>query len=60
MRGWRALSRSTITASVLSTHHTDITDWEQNYGPDSAYAAEVCEVAQVVYAARIWWCRWAA
>ena len=24
---------------------TDITDWERNYGPESRYAAQVCEVA---------------
>ena len=26
-------------------HHTDITDWEHDYGPASAYAAQVCKVA---------------
>ena len=25
---------------------TDITDWERNYGPDSRYAAQVCEAAK--------------
>jgi hypothetical protein len=30
---------------VLGFHHTDITDWERNYGPDTPYAGEVCEVA---------------
>ena len=25
---------------------TDITDWEHNYGPESRYAAQVCEVAK--------------
>jgi hypothetical protein len=30
----------------LSHHHTDITDWEANYGPDSPYAAQVSEVAR--------------
>jgi hypothetical protein len=25
---------------------TDITDWERNYGPESRYAAQVCEVAK--------------
>jgi hypothetical protein len=29
----------------LGRHHTHITDWEQNYGPGSAYARQVCEVA---------------
>ena len=29
----------------LSRHQTNITDWEQNYGPESAYARQVCEVA---------------
>src|SRR5207245_7691177 len=26
-------------------HRSAITDWENSYGPDSAYAAQVCEVA---------------
>ena len=30
----------------LGRHHTDVTDWEQNYGPDTRYAAQVGEVAQ--------------
>ena len=30
----------------LGHHHTDITDWEQNYGPDTPYAKEVCEIAK--------------
>jgi hypothetical protein len=30
----------------LSVHRTDITDWERNYGPDTPYAAQVCEVAR--------------
>lgn len=30
----------------LGIHHTEITDWERNYGPDTSYAAEVCEVAK--------------
>ena len=29
----------------LGQHRTRITDWENSYGPDSAYAAQVCEVA---------------
>lgn len=29
----------------LGQHSSDITDWQSNYGPDSAYAAQVCEVA---------------
>jgi hypothetical protein len=29
----------------LAQHQTEITDWEQNYGPDSPYAAQVREVA---------------
>jgi hypothetical protein len=29
----------------LGRHHTDIVDWEQNYGPGCAYARQVCEVA---------------
>jgi hypothetical protein len=29
----------------LATHRTDITDWERHYGADSAYAAQVREVA---------------
>ncbi len=33
-------------ASALGTHRTDITDWERNYGPDTPYAAQVCEVAK--------------
>ena len=31
---------------VLGAHRTHITDWVQNYGPDTPYAAEVCEVAK--------------
>jgi hypothetical protein len=30
----------------LSTHRTAITDWERNYGADSPYAEQVCEVAK--------------
>jgi hypothetical protein len=30
----------------LGHHHADITDWEQAYGPDTAYAVQVCEVAK--------------
>ena len=30
----------------LGSHHTDITDWERNYGPETPYAAEVCDVAK--------------
>ena len=30
----------------LSAHHTAITDWQQNYGPDTPYAEQVCEVAK--------------
>lgn len=30
----------------LGRHHTDITDWHRNYGPDTPYAAEVCETAK--------------
>jgi hypothetical protein len=30
----------------LGRHHTDITDWEQNYGPTTAYAGQVCEAAR--------------
>jgi len=29
----------------LGQHQSGITDWENSYGPDSAYAAQVCEVA---------------
>ena len=29
----------------LGRHHTEITDWQSNYGSDSAYAAQVAEVA---------------
>jgi hypothetical protein len=29
----------------LGNHRTDITDWESNYGPNSPYAMQVCEVA---------------
>jgi hypothetical protein len=29
----------------LGRHHTDITDWSQNYGAESAYARQVGEVA---------------
>jgi hypothetical protein len=30
----------------LGRHHTSITDWQANYGPDTPYAAEVCSVAR--------------
>jgi len=30
----------------IGRHVTDITDWERNYGPESRYAAQVCEVAK--------------
>jgi len=30
----------------LSAHRTAITDWEQNYGTDTPYAEQVCEVAK--------------
>jgi hypothetical protein len=30
----------------LGRHHTDVTDWEHAYGPDTPYAAQVCEVAK--------------
>jgi hypothetical protein len=30
----------------LAQHQSDVTDWERNYGPESAYAAEVCAVVQ--------------
>lgn len=30
----------------LGHHHTDIIDWESNYGPATAYAAQVCVVAR--------------
>ena len=30
----------------LGNHRTEITDWESNYGPDSRYASQVCEVAK--------------
>jgi hypothetical protein len=30
----------------LGNHRTDITDWERNYGPDTPYAMQVCEVAK--------------
>ena len=29
----------------LRVHRTAITDWERNYGPDTLYAEQVCEVA---------------
>jgi hypothetical protein len=29
---------------ALGQHKTDITDWDANYGHDSAYAAQVCDV----------------
>jgi hypothetical protein len=32
----------------LGTHHSIVTDWEANYGPDSVYAAEVCAVAKIL------------
>jgi hypothetical protein len=30
----------------LARDPTDVTDWELNYGPESPYAAQVCEVAK--------------
>ncbi len=30
----------------LGHHHSNITDWEQQYGPASAYAGQVCEIAR--------------
>src|SRR6516162_4550188 len=30
----------------LARHHTAISDWENQYAPDSAYAAEIAEVAK--------------
>ncbi len=30
---------------TLGRHSTDITDWEANYGPESAYARQVCDIA---------------
>jgi hypothetical protein len=30
----------------LSVHRTAITDWERNYGPETPYAGQVCEVAR--------------
>jgi hypothetical protein len=30
----------------LGAHRTAITDWERNYGPDTPYAEQVCEVAK--------------
>jgi hypothetical protein len=30
----------------LGRHRTDVTDWAENYGPGSAYATEVCDVAK--------------
>src|SRR5579863_4120665 len=29
----------------LAQHHTDITEWTGNYGPESPYAAQVSEIA---------------
>jgi hypothetical protein len=29
---------------TIARYPTQITDWEANYGPDSAYAAQVCEI----------------
>jgi hypothetical protein len=33
---------------ALGEHKTDITDWVANYAHDSAYAAQVCEVAKAM------------
>jgi hypothetical protein len=30
----------------LGNHRTEIADWERNYGPDTPYAIQVCEVAK--------------
>jgi hypothetical protein len=30
----------------LNVHRTAITDWERNYGPETPYAGQVCEVAK--------------
>ncbi len=32
----------------MANHPTDITDWEASYGPDSAYAAQVVEIAKAM------------
>ncbi len=32
----------------LARHPTDVTDWQANYGPDSAYAAQVGEIAKAM------------
>ncbi len=37
----------------LGRHHTAITDWQNQYGPDSAYAAEVAQVAMRVTGADV-------
>ena len=33
---------------ALESHPTAITDWEANYGPDSAYAAEIVAIAKAM------------
>ncbi|WP_353226743.1 CmcJ/NvfI family oxidoreductase [Novosphingobium sp.] len=35
--------RADVHGFCLSQHHTAVTDWDANYGPDSDYAAEVVE-----------------
>jgi hypothetical protein len=32
----------------LGHHQTDVTDWEANYGPDTPYAAQVCDVVSAM------------
>jgi hypothetical protein len=31
---------------ALGRYPTDVTDWQANYGPDTPYAAQVCEIAK--------------
>jgi hypothetical protein len=37
----------------LGSHHTDITDWHRNYGPDTPYAAQVGEIARRISGADV-------
>ncbi len=34
-------------------HNTAVTDWEANYGPETGYAAEVCDAAKVICGAQL-------
>jgi hypothetical protein len=50
IRNARLAERFTLDAHgfELGNHPTNVTEWEANYGPDSPYAAQVCDVARAM------------